>query len=149
MAFVTDPLVFHLNSFGEEVLGFTAPDVFQSVDGAESGFQLFPPAEKSRFFDECLENLDSLSAVLAAQKFHQLTTLTKKAKRMGKCDALIIDYLQLFEHYDDNDSVNSSMEKITKYLKTLSKELDCPIIVLSQFSKDRDSFKNGNPKEWV
>ncbi|WP_158614376.1 DnaB-like helicase C-terminal domain-containing protein [Ancylomarina euxinus] len=61
----------------------------------------------------------------------------RKRKREGKCDLIIIDYLQLIEPDKSAGSVREQqISMISRGLKALAKDLDVPIIVLSQLSRD-------------
>ncbi len=69
-----------------------------------------------------------------------LTNLRSKARRQQieqGIDLLIIDYLQLIQVTDRNSSENQTtrITHISNSLKQLARELDCPIIVLSQLSR--------------
>ena len=56
---------------------------------------------------------------------------------------LILDYLQLAT--GEGDSRNSQIEGITRGLKALAKELEIPIIALSQLSRNCESRPNKRP----
>lgn len=63
----------------------------------------------------------------------------------GKIDLIIIDYLQLMNggrEFVGKDNRNQEISKISRKLKVYAKELNCPIIALSQMSRSiekRDS----------
>ena len=58
-------------------------------------------------------------------------------------DCIVIDYLQLMK-YDKNKEI-SELGNITRELKYLSKELDIPIILLSQLSRGVELRENKRP----
>lgn len=58
----------------------------------------------------------------------------QKLKRDGKLDLLIIDYMQLITA--DGKSRYEQVSKISRMLKVLARELDIPVIALSQLSRD-------------
>ena len=58
-------------------------------------------------------------------------------------DCIVIDYLQLMK-YDKNKEI-SELGNITRELKYLSKELDIPIILLSQLSRGVEQRENKRP----
>ena len=58
-------------------------------------------------------------------------------------DCIVIDYLQLMK-YDKNKEI-SELGNITRSLKYLSKELDIPIILLSQLSRGVEQRENKRP----
>ena len=61
---------------------------------------------------------------LAARKIRQ---------RMGALDLIVIDYLQLMR--SDGSTRNEELGSITRALKLLARELDCPVVLLSQLSR--------------
>lgn len=70
-----------------------------------------------------------------------------KAER-GGLDLVIVDYLQLMGSSTDN-RVNE-IAQITRSFKIMAKELDCPIILLSQLSRnavDRNKKASAKPKK--
>ncbi|QGW29950.1 replicative DNA helicase [Phnomibacter ginsenosidimutans] len=75
--------------------------------------------------------------------------LRAKARRMvnkHKVGMIIIDYLQLMSGGSENRNMNREQEisTISRSLKGLAKELNIPIIALSQLSRAVESRKEGN-----
>ncbi|MBE6447511.1 MAG: replicative DNA helicase [Alphaproteobacteria bacterium] len=66
-----------------------------------------------------------------------LRTRARKLKRQKGLDLIIIDYLQLLMGSSDkrNDNRVQEISEITRSLKSLAKELDIPVIALSQLSR--------------
>ncbi|AKF08134.1 replicative DNA helicase [Sandaracinus amylolyticus] len=69
-----------------------------------------------------------------------LMQLRGKARRLksenhGKLGMIVIDYLQLMRSGVKNDSREQEISEISRSLKGLSKELDCPVIALSQLNR--------------
>jgi len=58
---------------------------------------------------------------------------------------IIIDYLQLLEGIEQNMNRVQELSKITRALKNLARDLDIPIIVLSQLSRNVESRINKRP----
>ncbi len=60
---------------------------------------------------------------------------------------IMIDYLQLMRGSDSGNSENRTLEisNITRSLKGLAKELDCPIVVLSQLNRSLEQRPNKRP----
>lgn len=67
----------------------------------------------------------------------------KLVKRKHGLDLLVVDYLQLME--GDGDNRNAQIEGITRGLKTLAKELDIGIILLSQLNRKLEERPNKRP----
>lgn len=53
-----------------------------------------------------------------------------------KPDLIVIDYLQLIETEKSHDSLSSRVGKVSSGLKQIAKELDIPLIALSQLNRD-------------
>ena len=63
----------------------------------------------------------------------------------GKMGLIMVDYLQLMRVPGfDNNRVNEVAE-ISRSLKALAKELDCPVVALSQLSRNLESRPNKRP----
>jgi len=63
----------------------------------------------------------------------------------GKMGLIMVDYLQLMRVPGfDNNRVNEVAE-ISRSLKSLAKELDCPVVGLSQLSRNLESRPNKRP----
>lgn len=63
-------------------------------------------------------------------------------RRTGRCDLVVIDYLQLMDGEGDNR--NQALGQLANGLKRAAKELDCWIILLSQLNRKVDE-RNGPP----
>lgn len=78
-----------------------------------------------------------------------ITRLRSKALRMKRefnIKMIIIDYLQLMDGSDSKDSREQEISKISRGLKKLAKELDLPIIALSQLSRQVELRPNKKPQ---
>jgi replicative DNA helicase len=65
-------------------------------------------------------------------------------KRKHGLALLVIDYLQLME--SDGDNRNAQIEKITRGLKALAKELQIGILLLSQLNRDLEKRPDRRPQ---
>lgn len=83
--------------------------------------------------------LSSLKLDIADEKetecLQGIKSLTRKRKRDGKLDLLIIDYLQLIRTNIPFKSRQLEVAHITRELKSLAKELSIPIIILAQLNR--------------
>ena len=66
----------------------------------------------------------------------------KQTKNLG---LVIIDYLQLMQGNGRNDSRQQEISEISRSLKVLAKELDIPVIALSQLSRTSESRSDKRP----
>lgn len=62
-----------------------------------------------------------------------------------KISLVVIDYLQLLEGVEQNDNRVQEVSKITRSLKKLARDLNIPIVVLSQLSRNVESRVNKRP----
>jgi replicative DNA helicase len=78
----------------------------------------------------------------------QLAARARRLKRQRGLDLLIIDYLQLLQGSTKRSSENRVQEitEITTKLKALAKELNVPILALSQLSRQVESRDDKRPQ---
>lgn len=72
--------------------------------------------------------------------FYRVATYARRHKRKNGLDLLVLDYLQLMSGADD-EKRHSQIEEITRNLKTLAKELNIAIILLSQLSRKTEETR--------
>ena len=82
----------------------------------------------------------------AALNIFELRAKCRRLKNKHNVGLIIIDYLQLMSGAGDNRNGNREQEisRISRDLKGLAKELQVPIIALSQLSRAVESRKEGN-----
>lgn len=70
----------------------------------------------------------------------------RRLKRQhSKLGVIVIDYLQLMEGSGDEDLRAMELAQITRSLKGMARELDCPVIVLSQLNRKVDDRPDKRP----
>lgn len=80
-----------------------------------------------------------------ALNIFELRAKSRKLKRQYDIGLIIIDYLQLMSGENDRGgNREQEISKISRNLKALAKELQLPIIALSQLSREPDKRKDGN-----
>lgn len=77
-----------------------------------------------------------------ALRFSDLKAKAKKLKYENGIELIIIDYLQLM-HGEEKGNREQEIAYITRNLKALAKELDLPIIALSQLSRKVEERERG------
>src|SRR3546814_8627207 len=72
-----------------------------------------------------------------------LRTRARRLKRQRGIGMIVVDYLQLLQGSSRQASENrvNEISEITRGLKTLAKELNLPVLALSQLSRDRKSTR--------
>lgn len=60
-------------------------------------------------------------------------------------DLVVIDYLQLMNAEGKSDSRQQEISILSRYLKLLAREMDCPVIVLSQLSRAPEQRQDHRP----
>jgi replicative DNA helicase len=75
----------------------------------------------------------------------QMRSLSRRlqTEKGGKLGLIVVDYIQLMEGSGDNRV--QELSKITRSLKGLARELDCPIIALSQLSRGVEARNSKRP----
>ncbi len=78
----------------------------------------------------------------------QLRQRARRVKRQNGLELIIVDYLQLLQGGSDkrNDGRVQEISEITRGLKTLAKELDVPVIALSQLSRAVEQREDKRPQ---
>jgi replicative DNA helicase len=76
-----------------------------------------------------------------------MRSIARKLKRQHGLDLIIVDYLQLMAptQSKSSDNVVQQVTEISRSLKHLARELDVPVIALSQLSRAVES-RGGRPK---
>lgn len=84
-------------------------------------------------------------AYVPLAKIRNIARQTKR--RYGEIGVIVIDYLQLISSPNSKQSYNRNNEisEISRGIKLLAKELDCPIVVLSQLSRDNERRTEKRP----
>lgn len=76
----------------------------------------------------------------------QLSTRARRMKRQNGVDLIVVDYLQLMQgHKKTNENRVQEMTEITVGLKRIAKELNVPVIALSQLSRQVESREDKRP----
>ncbi|MBK8711004.1 MAG: replicative DNA helicase [Niastella sp.] len=81
----------------------------------------------------------------AALNIFELRAKCRRLKNKHNVGLIVIDYLQLMSGSGDrNSNREQEISKISRDLKSLAKELQVPIIALSQLSREVEKRKEGN-----
>ena len=109
-------------------------------DMTENEFRRFVEAAKS--IESSPLYIDDTPALTIAQ----LASRARRLKRTNGLDALIIDYLQLVRAPSSRESRVNEISEITQGLKAIAKELNIPVIALSQLSRQVENREDKRPQ---
>ncbi len=109
-------------------------------DMTEAEFRRFVEAAKA--LEACPLYIDDTPAL-------PISTLAARARRLKRqhgLDLLIVDYLQLVRPAKARDSRVNEVSEITQGLKAIAKELDIPVLALSQLSRQVENRDDKRPQ---
>lgn len=109
-------------------------------DLTEPEFRRFVEAAKT--LESCPLYIDDTPALPIAQ----LAARARRLKRTHGLDVLIVDYLQLVRPSSARESRVNEVSEITQGLKAIAKELDIPVIALSQLSRQVEQREDKRPQ---
>ncbi len=69
----------------------------------------------------------------------------RQARVCGKLGLIIVDYLQLMSSNSQGENRATEISEISRNLKGLAKELNCPVIALSQLNRSLEQRPNKRP----
>ncbi|SMY07842.1 replicative DNA helicase [Flavimaricola marinus] len=109
-------------------------------DMTEEEFRRFVEAAKA--LEACPLFIDDTPAL----PISQVAARARRLKRTHGLDALFVDYLQLLRGSGKNDNRVNEISEITQGLKAIAKELDIPVVALSQLSRQVESREDKRPQ---
>lgn len=69
----------------------------------------------------------------------------RRLKAEKGLDLVVIDYLQLMSYEGKNENRQQEISSISRFLKLLAREMDCPVVVLSQLSRAPEQRQDHRP----
>ncbi len=109
-------------------------------DMTETEFRRFVDAAKS--LEACPLFIDDTPALPIAQ----LAARARRLKRTHGLDVLMVDYLQLVRGTGRSENRVNEISEITMGLKAIAKELNIPVVALSQLSRQVESREDKRPQ---
>ena len=109
-------------------------------DMTEAEFRRFVDAAKS--LEACPLYIDDTPAL----PISQLAARARRLKRTHGLDVLMVDYLQLVRGTGRSENRVNEISEITMGLKAIAKELDIPVIALSQLSRQVENRDDKRPQ---
>ncbi|MCF0259989.1 MAG: replicative DNA helicase [Erysipelotrichaceae bacterium] len=87
--------------------------------------------------------IDDTSSIRVSQIFSKCRKLKSEYKSLS---LVVIDYLQLISGSGRSDSRQQEVSEISRNLKILAKEMECPVIALSQLSRKVEERTDHEPQ---
>jgi len=84
-----------------------------------------------------------------AMRMGDIASLARRVTRRspdGRLSLIVIDYLQLIEPDDNRPSRVEQVSQMTRRVKTLAREQDCPVLLLSQLNRQTEAAKDNRPR---
>jgi len=142
------------NSIGFFSLEMSAEQLTLRLLSSESGISLHSIRNATITSEEWVE-ITNVAARLSEMKIFiddtamlsimDLRARARKLKKEQGVQLLVIDYLQLLHSSRRHENRHQEVSEISRALKALSKELDIPVISLSQLSRAVDSRMDKRP----
>lgn len=133
-------------------------ELFKRLIRQESGIGNSKMNSKGAVTPDEFRTIYETAGIISNKHFHcddyamnDTSKILKKCRRLKRTDGLdliIVDYIQLMEceGMSKNDNRQQEVSKISRRLKLIAKELEVPIIVLSQMSRDIEKRADSTPK---
>ncbi len=105
--------------------------------------------EEFRRFVEAAKDLERCPLYIDDTPALPISTLAARARRLKRqhgLDVLMVDYLQLVRPATAKDSRVNEVSEITQGLKAIAKELNIPVIALSQLSRQVENRDDKRPQ---
>ncbi len=115
-------------------------DQIRRGDMTEAEFRRFVEAAKA--LEACPLYIDDTAAL----PISQLAARARRLKRTHGLDVLFVDYLQLVRPATAKDSRVNEVSEITQGLKAIAKELEIPVVALSQLSRQVENRDDKRPQ---
>jgi replicative DNA helicase len=81
-----------------------------------------------------------------ARNMMQITASARRFKRRSKIGLIVVDYIQLIDSEESRDSRQEQIAKISRRLKTLARDLEVPVIALSQLNRAVEQREDKRPR---
>lgn len=144
------PLIFSLEMTGNELSHrLILSELDESVDVVRYKNGWLKESDISKVAYATLEakNMHMYIDENAGVSFSYIKSVVYKKKKQCLCDIVFIDYLQLMDiRLEKGQTRDLAIGEVTKQLKNLSKELDVPIVVLSQLNRSVEIRADKRPQ---
>ena len=145
----------HGKSVGIFSLEMSSQQLVDRMLGAESRVNAWNmrtgKLSSDKEFSQLRDSLDRLSKAkiyiddMPGNSIVRMKAISRRLKAEKGLDLIIVDYLQLMTTSKNYDSMVNQVTEISRSLKSLAKELDVPVLALSQLSRAVES-RGGKPR---
>ncbi|QRI44000.1 replicative DNA helicase [Mycoplasma phage sp.] len=119
------------------------------IDASKLKRPQFISNEELRSIASAKQNvIDKISLFIddsTSSKIEDIVFKARKVKKTTGLDLIIVDYLQLISDETKGQNRQNEVAKISRTLKQLARELDVPVIALSQLSRSVESREDKRP----
>ena len=105
-------------------------------------------SEEWRYISVATDNLSRLKIGIDETPGITVMKMKNKCRRYKKehgLDLIIVDYLQLMESEGRVENRQQEISKISRAFKILAREMDCPVLLLSQLSREPEKRTDHRP----
>jgi replicative DNA helicase len=81
-----------------------------------------------------------------ARNMLQITANARRLKLRQQIGMIVVDYIQLVDSEESRDSRQEQIAKISRRLKTLARELEVPVVALSQLNRAVENREDRRPR---
>jgi replicative DNA helicase len=133
------PVIFSLEMTAQEISHrLIKSELDDSIEAAKynNGWLKDEDMSKLTYATLAAKNMNMYIDDNAGVGYSYIKSVLYKKKKQGLCDICFIDYLQLMDiKRERNQTKDDAIGEVTRALKNLTKELDIPIIALSQLNR--------------
>ena len=107
-----------------------------------------PDDEQRRKISEAARRMEECRILIDDTPGLSVEELAERIRHYGTdhdIDFILVDYLQLLHSEPEADSCKCEMDAIMERLKCVAREMDCPVLILSQIGRSVERRKNHRP----
>jgi len=102
-------------------------------------------SQLARAFDE-FRNASLFIDDTPSRNMLQITANARRLKMRSNLGMIMVDYIQLVDSEESRDSRQEQIAKISRRLKALARELEVPVVALSQLNRAVESREDRRPR---
>jgi replicative DNA helicase len=138
-------VLFFSLEMGKKQLSLRTYSMISEIPLSKIRSGLLNDEEVEKITSSYLENADVLERMILVDDASYLSDIMKIAYSMDNIDLIIVDYLQLIKTKNKYQMRYQELADIVNPLKSLSKELDIPIIALAQVNREVEKKADKRP----